>query len=375
MNKFDKTFEQIMQDQFLFIEDINKLYLSANNILYETNTILPCPKQIFDIVKSKVLKLIKHNDYQPIKINLKHVLSDAFIKNQDDKNLISTLYKLFENHDSAYFNVKITGSKDVYYDKKGEYELPPGFIENLIDYSTLHYSYPKIKTLDVNDEMLNKFVKNYKNDITLLKSMYDKQQKAIECFKRNILNFNDFGTIVIYPWNCTQDDANVDLPTLDEVIEHECQHLCIFLLSLAKTCIYFGLHFSNDIKSRLFTYQLKESEFITLTGSYNNILLRIYKQIQEPKSVNAFIKTVLDLSIFGKTTNDEKYINALNSSQQFSRIKEFFKTIYTDSKFGLYERKFDDNKLNKTLKTSIIPNKKFKTLLKWTIKNFERNLY
>ena len=84
--------------------------------------------------------------------------------------------------------------------------------------------------------------------------------------------------------------------------------------------------------------------------------------------MNAFIKTVLDLSIFGKTTNDEKYINALNSSQQFSRIKEFFKTIYTDSKFGLYERKFDDNKLNKTLKTSIIPNKKFKTLLKWTIK-------
>ena len=41
------------------------------------------------------------------------------------------------------------------------------------------------------------------------------------------------------------DKNNLDLPTLEEAVEHEVQHLCIFLLSIAKTCVWFGKHFSN----------------------------------------------------------------------------------------------------------------------------------
>lgn len=73
-----------------------------------------------------------------------------------------------------------------------------------------------------------------------------------------------FGTIKINYNALTTDNNDTDKPTLDEVIEHECQHLCIFLLSIAKTCSYIGTHFSNNINKAAFKYELKESEFITL---------------------------------------------------------------------------------------------------------------
>jgi TPP-dependent 2-oxoacid decarboxylase len=140
------------------------------------------------------------------------------------------------------------------------------------------------------------------------------------------------------------------------------------LLSIAKTCIYVGRHFSNDLQSSKFAYQLKETEFITLTGSYCNILARIFKQIEQPKNINDFVKTVIELSIFDKTTQNEKYANILNKSQQFTRIKQFFKTIYNDSKFGLYDRNSKENLIK------IRPNNKFNILLKWTVKNLNNIL-
>ena len=123
-----------------------------------------------------------------------------------------------------------------------------------------------------------------------------------------------------------------------------------------------------DLQSSKFAYQLKETEFITLTGSYCNILSRIFKQIEPPKNINDFVKTVIELSIFDKTVQDEKYVNILNKSQQFTRIKQFFKTIYTDSKFGLYDRNSKENLIK------IRPNNKFNILLKWTVKNLNKML-
>ena len=368
MNKFNNLFYKLTHNETLLVENIKEIYFAANNILYETNEILPCPKKLFQIVKNEFIKLIQNKNYSSVKINLKDALTDEFFLNQEDKNLTKTLFQLFKNHDKAFFNIKIEGNENFYFDKKGEFQLPKEFTENLMETSYLHYSYPRIKPLLLNNDFLNKFVNDYKTDIKYLKSMYDKQQIALELFRKNILNINEFGTIVIYPWNCTEDDKNINLPTLDEVIEHECQHLCIFLLSLAKTCIYIGIHFSNNIKESTFSYQLKEKEFITLTGSYCNILIRIFKSIPEPKTINEFIKTVLDLSLFERTNQDKKYIDALTVSQQFSRIREFYKKIYIDSKFGLYE------KCSKKPCTKIIHNNKFKTLLKWTLKNFQNNL-
>lgn len=351
----------------LLVENICQIYQAANDFVYQSNAILPCPKQLFNVVKTEILKLKEAKNYSQSKINIKACLTDAFIKQQKDTNLTKTLFKLFQNHDNAYFNVQIAGDANYFFDMQGEFKLPKGFTENLYPVDTLHYSFPRIKPLLLDNEIIKKFQTTFKNDSKLLKSMYEKQQKAIEVFKNDILNFNDFGTIVIYPWNCTYDETNLNMPTLDEVIQHQCQHLCIFLLSLAKTCINVGLHFSNNLKQNVLTYQLKASQFITLTGSYCNILARIFKTIDEPKNLNDFVKTVLDLSLFESTKQNEKYINALNSSQQFQKIKKFFKLIFKDSKYGLYLN-------NKQQLTKTIPNKKFKTLLKWTVKNLKDNI-
>lgn len=367
MNKFNLLCNEIMKDS-LYIEDINQIYKLSDNILYETSSILPCPINLVKTIKDIVLKLVADKNYSAIKLNLQDVLSDSFIKEQEDSNLVNTLYALFKEHKNAYVNIQIDGSPEYYSNIHGRFDLPETFSEILTENDSLHYSYPRIKPLKLEHDILNKFVRSYKKDIKILKSIYDKQQKAIEIFKNNILNFNEFGTITIYPWNCTPDNENIDLPTLDEAIEHECQHLCIFLLSIAKTCIYVGRHFSNDLQSSKFAYQLKETEFITLTGSYCNILARIFKQIEQPKNINDFVKTVIELAIFDKTAQDEKYVNILNKSQQFTRIKQFFKTIYKDSKFGLYDRNSKENLIK------IRPNNKFNILLKWTVKNLNNML-
>lgn len=363
MSKFNNLYNKIIENEHILVSDINKIYDLSENILYETSSILPCPVNLVKAVKNIVLNLIESKDYSQVKLNLQKVLEDSFIKEQEDSNLVKTLYELFSSHDNAYINVQIDGSPEFISSLHGRFDLPKAFSEVLIDTDTLHYSYPRIKPLEINHNLLNKFVKSYKEGIKFLKTVYAKQQKAIEIFKTNILNFNDFGTITIYPWNCTQNDENIDLPTLDEAIEHECQHLCIFLLSIAKTCIYVGRHFSNNIQSNSLAYPLKESEFITLTGSYCNILARIFKQIEEPKNINEFVKAVIELSIYGKTQQDKKYVKAITRSQQFSRISQFYKAIYNDSKLGLYDRSSKENLIK------IQPNNKFKILIRWTLKN------
>jgi hypothetical protein len=362
MDKFSKLYNRIIENEHIFVSDINRIYDLSENILYETNSVLPCPVNLVKAVKNIILDLVENNDYSPVKLSLQKVLEDTFIKEQEDSNLVKTLYELFNSHDNAYVNVQIDGSPEFISSLHGRFDLPKVFSEVLRDTDTLHYSYPRIKPLAINHN-LDKFVKRYKEDIKFLKTIYDKQQKAIEIFKTNILNFDDFGTITIYPWNCTQNDENIDLPTLDEVIEHECQHLCIFLLSIAKTCIYVGRHFSNNIQSSSLAYPLKESEFITLTGSYCNILTRIFKQIEEPKNINEFVKAVIELSIYGKTQQDKKYVKAITRSQQFPRISQFYKAIYNDSKFGLYDRISNKNLIK------FQPNNKFKILIRWTLKN------
>lgn len=101
-------------------------------------------------------------------------------------------------------------------------------------------------------------------------------------------------------------------------------------------------------------------------GSYCNILIRIFNKIKEPKNYKAFIKTVLDLSIRGFTIPENSiYETELKKSFQFNRIRDFYKSIYTDDKLSLYYGK------DKAIE---LKNNKFKKLLKWTLKCFEANL-
>lgn len=370
MKNFNRLFSSIIEET-VAVSNLSELISKSDKILYETATVLPCPEKLVKIVKSTVETLIKNNDeISEVKIPLCEALSDNFLNTFNDSNLTHVLTELFKNHKSAFFTVKIELPKYCFSEKYGEYILPIDFVESIIDIDTLHYDLPRIKPLKMKNELTQNIQTEFKKEANQLLSIYETKQKVLKIFKQEFLKHNNFGTIVIYPFNCTTDTGNVNLPLLEEAIEHECQHLCIFLLSLAKTCVWFGLHFSNNLNKAKSTYQLKESEFITLFNSYSSILKRIYQKIEEPKNLNEFIHTLIELSINNSSNYPQKYIQALTESAQFSRIKQFIFSIFSDSNTIVNVREFDKNS-SKIVKTPIVKignDKKFKTLMKWLVK-------
>ena len=369
MDLFQIAYNQMMSSSTCIeVEDINDVVDRSDNILYEVNQVLRRPDNLFNKVKEVVLESIRLNRDEPVKINIQNAIKDCSSVNDQDSEMLKTLNELFKDHLTAYFSVVLNPKEDLFFiGAKGTFKPPKEFQER-IDDRELHYSYPTIKVLITKDETIKKQLKQLKDQLNDLKTFYEKKQKAVEFFKENILTFDDFGTISIYPSECTTDDDNIDMPTLNEAIEHECQHLCIFLMSIAKTCIYYGLHFSNSAYRHSLKYELRETEFITLFGSYCNILLRIYKKMDEPKSHVEFIKALVEFSTFGKTSQDERYLEALKSSAQFNRIVEFYRSIYKDSNLSIAKP------FNKNEKIFSFKNDKFNKLLKWTLRNFEENL-
>ena len=116
------------------------------------------------------------------------------------------------------------------------------------------------------------------------------------------------------------------------------------------------------------SYNLRETEFITLFGSYCNILKRIYKQIEEPKNHIDFIKALIELSLNQRSEQDKKYETALRKSAQFERIADFYRAIYQDSNLKIRD------KFNKKEVYAEFKNKKFDKLVKWTLRAFEEEL-
>ena len=95
----------------------------------------------------------------------------------------------------------------------------------------------------------------------------------------------------------------------------------------------------------------------------------IARQIDNPKTINEFVKAIIELSIFDTSNQDKKYIEALNKSIQFSRIKKFYTAIFNDSNYSIYKRTN-----NKPITLTYFKNNKFKKLVNWTIKNIEENM-
>ena len=78
MNKFNNLFYKLTHNETLFVENIKDIYFAANNILYETNEILPCPKKLFQIVKNKFIKLIQNKNYSSVKISISLIACCTF---------------------------------------------------------------------------------------------------------------------------------------------------------------------------------------------------------------------------------------------------------------------------------------------------------
>lgn len=198
---------------------------------------LYCPDHLFSIIKEEILKLIKKNDFESsIKINISEVLKDDYCKNSDNQ-IYNILKELFEDYKDAYFEIKLEKLDNVYFFIFSEtcmiFQIPEIFdrlIANKISECHSNLTIPGIENLSVDNNVIKKFCKEYK-----------KNDKIIEVFRDTVLkSCKNFGKFLFFPENYTNNMI------LNENIKLECQNLCLFLLSVAKTCILFETIFKNN---------------------------------------------------------------------------------------------------------------------------------
>lgn len=367
MKAFDKTYKQMMQDIS------NGILLESYDSLYEpviAESLLECPTSIFNEVKAAVRRLMDRNDFDSvIKIGILDVINDDYCKNLDVE-IYDILLKLFKDNSDSYFEVKLGDSSNSFNFSQecGAFEMPPLFRQlesNRMKES--HLNIPRIEPLKLDNILVNSFCDKFNKEIKRSVSKFKENEALIRSFKDIVLASCDknFGRIVIYPEYCG-DESDLNKVTLDEAIKHECQHLCVFLMSIAKTCIWVGVHFSNSLAFGQDQYELRENEFIQLFSTYVSVLKRIYHSIDEPKSMNDFIRALLSLCL--RNVDDDKYSKAIKSSQLFLPIKNFYLKIYKDSYYRRYDNEILDGKFVKRVATKFLNDNKFDKLMKWTYK-------
>lgn len=309
------------------------------NIVNEENTVFPLDKDLKQYIYSVFLTNIKNNNIC-IKIPLR-----------DLKDKISNIYiqKFLERiSNKIYFNCII----DTALNTERMFNVDAEFVKQLkLMFSIIKKEIElKLKDIRYSEQLFNQLLKNiYDNKVSLLCS------------------------ITINPTFITLDNNNLNNYTLEEVVEHETQHLYTFLLNLSKEINLINIWYSNNFIGfkdgkidKTLQYYLDEDEFVTLFGTYCNLLIRILKNvIQNPtkQDILEFIKCLLDL-IFDKETNSQfKYI--IQSNKQFEKIKQFYLAIYQDQNF-IFDKNID--KILPKIKKS-----KWKQLLIWTYKNIVEN--
>lgn len=160
----------------------------------------------------------------------------------------------------------------------------------------------------------------------------------------------------------------------DSFIGHEIRHFLIFLQRLSATCYDVCSHKSDksfiDSKSNKFEkYQLNENEFITLSATYIERLINLYKkykrkELNKLEDVKQLIKSILvKTGHYNESLlhNDEYWLNKLNEIKSIYDIITFYKNC-------IEERKIKFEKNVKTKKD------KYLTLMKWTLNSFNDSL-
>lgn len=281
------------------------------------------------------------------------------------KPLYQDLFELFKNS-SNYLTISIQDTSIAVNENsiKGSFTINPFFG---IDHNMFNFKHVKVLD-DIKSPVIKQLIKSQINDkLDSKRKINFNMKKNIDLFKNDIRKIQHLAELVIYPNACAKDNNNFDLPTLSEAVEHETQHLCIFLLSIAKTCIYFGKHFSNVNWTA--QYELSEHEFITLLGSYSNILVRIFNSITKDKTkLNEFIHVLLNLALFDNKI-DSPFYSALSNSKMFPAIKKFLKSIYNDKTFVI-----KNPNTNEQYTPIYTDKKKFNLMLKWLYKNLEKGI-
>lgn len=345
----------------LQLNDYQNVLANADCILYEHHKLLERPDELFSKVKEIILELHKKRSFnEHVKVNIWDALNDRYCKQFQDDDLYASLIDLFKNKSDAYFTVKL-GSMDSPYEEGdlGTFSPPEKFSSFLFN-EVNQYSLPKIQPIaGIADSLVKSFCERFNELVDQKQKHLTLRQNAIKAFNATLTKDSYFGEIMV----------NVDLidekkEDLDDVICHECQHLCIFLLSLAKTCNHFAMHYSNN--SRSMSYELKESEFFTLAHSYIKILIRRFKE-SNYDNCNDFIHAFLDHAL------NEKHLEIFSDSQ-IDKISRFYKLLYEDENLTNHIRTMTSKGVEKVPITKKMKSKKFTTLMKWTIDAFERNI-
>lgn len=241
MSQFTDLYNSFMLD---FTQQRQHIY---EHILIEENQFLKNPNGIFQKIYKIVLDLYENKQYsKEVKIYINDIINSAFEVELKDsvKPLYVELQQLFTKNSTNYISISIEDSAIAINENsiKGSFTINPffGLDRNMFDFR-------HVKILDdIKSPIIKSLVKKQINDkIDIKTKNYQILKQNIQSFKKDIISVQELAKLIIYPNACTLNDKNLDLPTLEEAVEHEVQHLCIFLLSIAKTCVWFGKHFSN----------------------------------------------------------------------------------------------------------------------------------
>lgn len=352
---FNNICKEIINSQFI---------LNTLNIIYQTKNILKNPEDLFNIVFIKINDLYQKKQFnKKIKININQVLNSEYCRDFKDDGLYQQLINLFKDKNDAYFTIEIN---DFYDDiTYGEFSPPNKFKEFIFNSEIYSFNLPKIQIIPTIDNILiKKKAQQFNLNVKIKQNYWKKKQLALEKFKQIIFknDFNNFGEIHIYS-NIFQNKEN-DLykPTLKNIICHELQHLCIFLLSIAKTSIYFSMYFGNTINN---VYNLKPQQFFTLAQSYNKIINKIYSDNKNNYSIQQFINILMEMIIHNQAKPNDFILD--ERSNTYLNVKRFFKDIYDDQKFHFNDIRDLITRQKKTISKQM-KNKRFNILIKWLIR-------
>lgn len=373
MKQFDLLYEEIIKslttyDALEFNEMSYNELLKLDYLILEEKSVLTKPEKLFYKVKSIIEKLIKNNDHNPVKVKIYEAISDDYCKQFEDDGLYQELIKLFHNHKDAYFYICVPEIQLPH--SYGKFEFPSMF-KGFDDECYSIYNLPKIQSIPgIVNKRSEDFIKKHNELVKLEQDHLKNLQEALKLFKKSIFNSEDeyFGTI-----NINYESIINDNESLDDTICHELQHFLIFLLSIAKTSITFGMFFCNEIE-KVREYTMKPTEFFTLSRSYIKKLHRIYLKVKDKFSIPFFINEFLRKSLYNKEINKE-INNELENDVNIKKIFAFYHAAFNDQNYGIETGKDYFNKETMKMEsiraTKPMKIKRYNTLLRWTINIFQ----
>jgi hypothetical protein len=332
--------EQLINDYLIMNNEFTFAY---KNLLLEWNSVFSVDKSLITYITNIVLDMIQNN------ICNKQITLKSFIPFTTNSVILSFLNKITDK-------ITIDLILDNYLNSAGQFEVYDARLKTTYQYS----------------EFLQQHINEYELTIKNSDEIF---YKIISDILSN--NCEHLCKIKINPSKLTVESSDLSKYTLEETIEHELQHLYIFLTAIEKENNRIATWYSKNslgirngqIDAKI-KYILDEDEFITLFGTYNNYLIRLFKNICKKPSYTdklLFIKTFLNF-VFNKNiseTNKFKYI-FLNEQTLLHDVIEFYQIIYQDEKF-----EYDEN-IEQVLPK--MKKSKFKQLLIWTLKNFDINI-